>query len=428
MRKIFAILLLSSMLLIAKEVKDINQEAITYLESKNPTKAYEVLFNLYKKGLYDNETLFLLGTSAKLKGDFKNAIKYFELLLSKDKRANRVRLDLAAIYYRIGKLKKAKDLLLIVKASHPPKKVGDNIDMFLATIDKGIPKLWSIRVAAGWMYDSNANAGPDTDTILMYNLPFTLSPDAKESSDTALRYSFGFNYIKQLNKLAWQNSFDINVVDYNKLDALDSKNISLSTALITKKGRFTYSVPLIGNILIIGHDKKYYSTSIGAAPQVNYQYNNKISFNLSVSYQSKKYYKNSDRKSHSITFSPSSRILLDRSGYIRVGGYYGEESSKTETYGNYARGVNINYYKAFNQNLNANIGFSASRVNYKGVEQAYDKSRRDISRSYNGSLSYFIEKIKATLSLDASYTTNSSNILMYKYDRKQIGINISKSF
>lgn len=428
MKKNLISLLFLSSLLLASITKDINVKAIEYLKNNKIEQAQKILETEYKKNHYDNETLFLLGISAKLKGDYKNAIKYFELLLSRDKRANRVRLDLATIYYRIGKLKKAKELLLIVKASRPPKKVGDNIDMFLATIDKGIPKLWSIRVAAGWMYDSNANAGPDTDTILMYNLPFTLSSDAKESSDTALRYSFGFNYIKQLNKLAWQNSFDVNVIDYNKLDALDSKNISLSTALITKKGRFTYSLPLIGNILIIGHDKKYYSTSIGAAPQVNYRYNNKVSFNLSVSYQSKKYYKNGDRKSHSITFSPSSRIILDRSSFVSVGGYYGEESSKTETYGNYARGVNLNYYKAFSQNLNANIGFSASRVNYKGVEQAYGKSRRDISRSYSGSLSYFIKKIKATLSLDASYTINSSNILMYKYDRKQIGINISKSF
>jgi len=428
MKKILIILSMTFLMLHADKIKDINQKAISFLNGGKVADAYNVLIQSYKNGTYDNQTLFLLGTAARLRHDYKNAVRYFELLLQKDKGANRVRLDLAVVYYKLGELKKAKELLLIVKASHPPKKVGDNIDMFLATIDKGIPKLWSIRVAVGWMYDSNANAGPDTDTILMYNLPFTLSPDAKESSDTALRYSFGFNYIKQLNKFAWQNSFDINVVDYNKLDALDSKNISLSTALITKKGRFTYSAPLIGNILIIGHDKKYYSTSIGIAPQVNYQYNNKISFNLSVSYQSKKYYKNSDRKSHSITFSPSSRILLDRSSYVGVGGYYGEESSKTETYGNYARGVNINYYKAFNQNLNANIGFSASRINYKGVEQAYDKSRRDISRSYNGSLSYFIKKIKATLSLDASCTTNSSNILMYKYDRKQIGINISKSF
>ncbi len=57
--------------------------------------------------------------------------------------------------------------------------------LFLAVIDKGIQKAWSFSFGLGYEYDSNVNAGPGVDTILMYNLPFTLSDDAKGNSDYA---------------------------------------------------------------------------------------------------------------------------------------------------------------------------------------------------------------------------------------------------
>lgn len=428
MKKILIILSTTLLMLYADKIKDINQKAISFLNGGKVANAYNVLIQSYKNGTYNNQTLFLLGTAARLRKDYKNAVKFFELLLQKDKGANRVRLDLAVVYYKLGEFKKAKELLLIVKSSHPPKKVGDNIDLFLATIERGIPKLWSVTLGIGRMYDSNANAGPDVDTILMYNLPFALSPDAKANSDYAMKYNFDMNYIKKIDGFAWQNTLNASIVDYDDLNTLDSKNISLSTAIIKNKDRFTFSFPFIGNILIIGHDKQYYSTSAGFAPQISYRYSDRVSLNFALSYQGKKYYKAGDRKSHSLSFSPSSRIFLDRSSYVGIGLFVSKERSKTETYSNDSYGYNANYFKAFSRNTTLNIGYSESRIDYKGREIAYNKSRNDISRTVSSSLSYFIKSIKSKLSLNLSYTDNYSDIQMYKYDRKQIGINISRSF
>jgi len=428
MKKLITISLLTSSLLFGASINNTNKEAIDFLKAKKSTEAYKVLEDSYTNGNYNNETLFLLGTRAKLNGDFDNAIKYFELLLIKDKGANRVRLDLATIYYRKGNLEKAKELLLIVKSSNPPKKVGDNIDNFLAAIAKGVPKSWNVSFNIGYMYDSNVNAGPDTDTVLMYNLPFTLSSDAKQSSDNAIKYGFNFNHIAKFDNFAWQSSFGANVTDYRTFNSLDSKSIYLSTGPTIKKGRATYSIPLIANVLIIGHENKYYSISKGISPQVSYQLKQDLLLNGSLSLQNKKYYQQKDRESNSITFSPSIRKYIDQSSFINLGGYLGRENSHTQINSNNSKGINLGYYKAFSQKFNTYLSASWSHTNYDGEEVAYDKSRKDTSKSVSGNLNYFIDSIKSNITFNLSYTKNSSDIEMYTYSRKQVGLSISKRF
>ena len=61
-----------------------------------------------------------------------------------------------------------------VKAKNQNPKVGENIDRFLAAISQGTPKTWRITGNLGWMYDSNANAGPTTDSVILFGLPFIL--------------------------------------------------------------------------------------------------------------------------------------------------------------------------------------------------------------------------------------------------------------
>lgn len=426
--KLLTISILTSSLLYATTVQEINKEAISYLKANESAKAYQLLESEYKKGNFDNQTLFLLGTSAKQQNDVDNAIKYFEELISRDKGAHRVRLDLATLYYKKQKLDKAKELLLIVKSSNPPKKVGDNIDGFLAAIEKGIPKNWSINASFGYLYDSNVNAGPNTDTILIYNLPFNLDNNAKSNSDYAIQYSFSFNHLKQLDTFAWQSSIGANVTDYRNIHTLDNKSIYLSTGPTIQRDKVTYSIPFIVNTSIIGHENKYYSISKGIAPQMSYQLKPNLSLNTSLSLQNRTYYNASDKESNSITFSPSTRYFLNQSSFINFGAYLGKENSKTEISSNNSKGLNLGYYKAFNQKLNLYLSTSISKTDYDGVEIAYSKSRDDMSKNLSGNFSYYIDSIDSNLALNLSYTKNISNIDMYDYDRKQIGLTLSKSF
>ncbi len=78
--------------------------------------------------------------------------------------------------------------------------------------------------------------------------------------------------------------------------------------------------------------------------------------------------------------------------------------------------------------MNIYLSSSFSTTDYEGEEVAYSRGREDTSESISGNFSYFIENIKSNLSINTSYTKNESNIEMYRYDRTQVGISLSRSF
>jgi tetratricopeptide (TPR) repeat protein len=435
MKKLITISLLTSTLLLSATVKENNAAAIKYLQSNQPDKAYSLLQSAYDNKNYDNETLFLLGKTAIQAGEFDSAVSYYEELLRRDKGANRVRLVLASLYYKLGNLKKAKEQFQIVKASHPPKKVGDNINGYISAIDKGVlqgsQKSWSVSFNLGYMYDSNANAGPDTNSVLIYNLPFTLSNDAKENSDYALKYGLSINHLKRFDynsRLFWQTSFATNIVNYKKINTLDSTSLYLSTGPTLKYNKYTFSLPISLNGVIIGHKDRYYSYSIGISPQINYQYLPSLSFSGTFSVSKKTYYNNHARASSNGMLSLSSRYFLTQSSFINLGGYAGRENSRTETFSNDSRGLNLGYYKAFSKFLNIYLSENYSTTNYDGTEVAYSESRLDKSNTVGINISYFINLLKTNFTINTSYTKNSSSIDMYDYKRKILGFSLAKSF
>jgi len=425
----------SATLLFSATPSDNNAQAIKYLEANKVDQAYEILEQEYTNENYNNETLFLLAKSATKLGKYDSAVAYYEELLQRDKGANRVRLELAALYYKLGNFKKAKELFLIVQAAHPPKRVGDNINGFISMIDKtvlqGGQKSWSVSFDLGYMYDSNVNAGPNIDSVLIYDLPFTLSSDAKESSDHAIKYSFSLNHLKRFesnSRLYWQSSLGVNIVDYNNIHNLDSKVLYLSTGPSLKYNKYTFSLPLNLNYVIIGHQDSYYSSNIGLSPQISYQVKPNLSFSVSVSLGDRQYYDNPQRRAKTGMLRISSRYFVNQSSFIDVGGYSGRENSKTDIYSNNSRGLNFGYYKAFSQSFNIYLSESYSRTGYDGIEAAYNESRDDKTNTLSAQVSYFISTVQVNCSLNGSYTKNTSSIEMYTYKRNMLSFSFSKSF
>jgi len=431
-QKTITLSLLASSLLLASDIniEDLNKQAVDLIKQNNSTQAYTLLEKQYNNGSFDKQTLFLLGTSAKNNNQIDTSIKYFQELLSKDESAQRVRLELAVLYYKKRDLATAKDLLLIVKASNPPKKVGDNIERFLNTIEKGIPRSYSLFANVGFMYDSNANQSTTDDTIIINNTPFELSGDAKETSDSALKYGVGINHIKSFSSsFALQSSAVINIVNYFDLNYLDSSSLSASLAPTWKQNKkTTISLPVIANVIKYGHEDKYYSRSVGIAPQVNYLAQENLSISTSLTLNWKDYYQQPDKELDSITLSPSAKYYIDQSSWLNASAYLSTEDSKTDTESSDIIGMNIAYYKGLSKDLNLYIMASYDKRSYDGTLDLFDTSRDDKTATLSTTVSYFINQIKSNLSLNLSHTNNSSNINYYEYKRNVIGLNLGYRF
>lgn len=405
------------------------RQAREALAQGKANEAIALLAPLHASGQVDNQSLFLLAMSAKQLDDWAASERYLAELLQREPAAVRVKLELAEVYFHNGQPKKAKQLLLEAKKANPPTRVGENIDAFLAFIEYGAPKAWNAYASLGLMHDSNANQGPNIDTILIYNLPFTLDRDARGNSDWAHILKAGANYTHALqNGLALQAGIHLNYLDYWRLDSFDTASLSFSAGPSWSAGAWKFSIPYVLNPVRFGHSQSYYSISQGLAPQVGYQISPRLLVQGSMALQDKRYKDNSPRNSDAFTFNSSMRYSLSESSYLSLGGYVGEEQSDIDIASNRSHGIGIDYFKAFSKHLSLHISPAYSRTDYDGIEAAYEKGRKDTRYDFSASLNYLIASWNANLTLSFTASYNRSSIEMYRYTRRQTMVSLTKNF
>jgi len=408
-------------------------QARALLAAGQAGEAQTLLAPLVASGNADSQTLFLAAMAAKAQGDWQGMKIHLNALLAQDPAAGgRVKLELAEALYRSGEPIRARQLLNEVKASNPPPKVGENIDAFLAFIQSGTPSLFSGWASVGRLHDSNANQGPDIDTVLMYNLPFTLDKDARGNSDWATVLRAGGNVHYAVNdKLALQAGVSLHSTDYDRLNRFDVLSTSFNAGPSYKVNGLSFSLPYVLNMVKIGHSEykgDWYQISNGVAPQFGWQVNPRVSVQGSLAWQNKRYRNNAQRNGKALTFSPSVRVGIDARSYATAGGYVGRETSGIQTSANDSHGIHLSYYRALSQNWNVYVSPSWSQTDYDGIEAAYGKGRKDERWDATANVNYTVPRWGVNMTLSYTYTHNHSSIPMYQYKREQAMVSVAKSF
>lgn len=409
----------------ANDMLDVNSAQVL-LEGGKPRDALDLLLAKHDPKSTSSQEWFLMAMAAKSCNRPRQASSYLEKVIELDpEQAGRAKLELAQMAYTLGDGKTAKNYLAEVKAAKPPAKVGDNIDQFLEVIEtQGTPKNWSVSGSVGWMYDSNVNAGPGTDSILMFGLPFILNTNAKKRSDNANVIALWAGYNKGItDDLGWQTSFSVGRTDYNVVDELDSLQLSGSTGpswLISDK--FVVSVPLVIDWVKLGHDESYYSSSYGVAPQFRYAIFENLSFNLGTTLSKKNYRVLSARDSDNYSISPSLMYQFSPTSFARIGLVGGREDSGLAYTENKLWGANALYGHVFWESLQATLNLAYIDTDYKGKEAAYNEARHDKTIKFGVELAYRINKLNSDIVLSVNRTVNDSNLDIYEYDRDQISL------
>jgi tetratricopeptide (TPR) repeat protein len=89
------------------------------------------IFNAIANEVETMDIMWWIGTSAMRSGELNLAAKKFEEMLAINPNLHRVRLDLAAVYFQLGRYDEARRELESVKAKNPPEPVLKNIDLLL---------------------------------------------------------------------------------------------------------------------------------------------------------------------------------------------------------------------------------------------------------------------------------------------------------
>jgi len=426
-----ALLLATSTPLIAAEaspatLQEAKLRAVALIEEGKVTAGYDLLKPLHEANPADIQMAFLLGQAAMLMGYPVEAAGIFEKILARSPELPRVRAELGRAYAAMGKLEKAREQFQRVLSKSPPPVVGDNIRKFMTALET--QKNWNARISAGYLHDSNVNAGPAASSVLMFGVPFQLSPDSKGVSDHAYQLNASAGYLWQIDgKLALQSDIQLSQMRYANLAQYDSDILSFSTGPTFQLARNIVSVPFVYEQMTIGHEA--YSHSLGLAPQLRIPLTQVWSVTTSLVGQSKHYYVNAGIRDGSVwTATAGTRYNLGENSFMQATFRHGEESTQRAYLDNRSSGINFGFYSELAKGLSLYVSPGISHTAYAEQEAAFDARRRDRQYSLVLNVSKELGSPGLAIALAINYTRNDSNLTMYDYERRQVSVQLSQAF
>ena len=138
------------------------------------------------------ERLFLLGLIDARRGFPLRAARRFEAILAERPELTRVRLELAQVYHALGRDEKARFHFEASLADKLPSSVETAVEGFLNRIDAR--KRWSLSLSAAVVPESNPVKRTGREQIRIGGVPFSLNPDARESSGVGYLVTTGASF------------------------------------------------------------------------------------------------------------------------------------------------------------------------------------------------------------------------------------------
>lgn len=404
----------------------VNAQAVKLLDQGQAEEAYRLLQAKHATGQDDVETTFLLGQSAMLLKRPAEAARLYEGILAKDPKLPRVRLELGRAYAAMGKTEKAQEQFQAVLVDTPPPAVGENIRKFLASMES--QKKWNVRGSAGYIYDSNVNAGPPVNTVLMFGVPFQLDKDSKEKSDSGYTASLEAGYLLDLsNNVTLQADVSYNRVGYEHLHEYNSDVFSGSLGPTLEKEAFILSAPVVAEYVQIGQER--YSYAFGLAPQVLVPITERLVANASVVGQKKHYYVNDGIRNGTIwSATAGARYYCWQNGFVQASYRHAEERTEEDYLDNHSNGGSLGFYTGLPAGFFLYLAPGISFTRYDEAEAAFDDRRRDIEYTVVANLSKEFGTTGLSAAIGYTFTRNDSNLGLYDYDRNQLTAQLSWAF
>lgn len=400
-----------------------------------------------------SEALFEQGMKALEDDRLRSAMKAFQSILSQQPGLHRARLELAVAYYRSLQYAEARRLAQeVLDDPQTPPEVRVTVLAFLAQIQKdeaaaAVRHEFKPSVSAGLMYDSNVNVGAGTDII--EELPgFTLTPESLEQSDNALVLTAGLAHTFQPGKtyqfgertalLLWQSQANLYNRAYNDLDDFDLTVLTGSTgpALVMLR-HWRALLPLSIDRVWFGGSELAWYTSLN--PTITWQFNNgELTWDATLTDR------DYDDKRSTIEGGDGGREGIYKATGLSLGRYFNQRRVATQIG---ARLLDFEAdeaqfgYDGYEVLLGVILkawpgGTLYGRANYRDVEydgpelsipQTRDEEERRLALGFQHDIrSGHLDKW--TLSGGIQYTDNESNISYFNYDRRQLMINLGRTF
>lgn len=372
-----------------------------------------------------NEIQFLLGLLDVADKDYESAVHRYHTILISEPKAIRVRLELGRTYFLAGDYANAERQFLFARAGRLPPAVLKNIDKYLGAIRslKTVAYTVSLSIAS----DTNINAGPATDSISLYGLPFQLSQSAKANSGIGIAIDGSVEWALRLNKdLKWRTGAQLHRAQYGQTQ-FDDMTIGIFTGphVTFKKWDFN----LLGNFARRWYGDHVYAEIVGGGADATYYITPRLGIGAGLNLLHIGYSQNSLQTGlagnvfGSLFYTPTAASIIR--GSIAAG----YQDARASSFANRNRQFSLSYTREFKGGLTLTLTPAYTHIAYEASLGAFNKTRVD--DQFTGQLVLLHRRLDwhgFTPRISYTYIRNDSSVSLFVFRRSRVEFGITSAF
>jgi len=354
-------------------------------------------------------------------------------MLAVNPKLYRVRLELAAAYFSLGRYQEARKELDIVKASNPPDEVLKNIEKLLAAIDESTRKvITGFRFSQGIQWDSNISSGPDKRELSVTGGTLTLDTDAGKLRDWASITNVSGSVLYDVGErqgLMWNSSAELYKSAYFSHGKFNYMLLDVTTGPWWVDRQDILKVPLGVSNQEYGSDRLSWIFHI--SPNYEHYFNPNFSLRALHSVSRENFFdasKNDGLDNTTRRYELSPNFFLDNRRHI-ISLAVGHEDCDAEVRRNSysARYLSLSFYSKFPTKTDLFLKYQFAEKSYKLPPPLYTDDRTDRRHTYTVVLSQEIYKNTFT-SFTFNYIDNNSTTELYDFTKETYTLSVGFYF
>lgn len=397
------------------------------------------------------EAQFSEGMEALNDNRLKSAIRAFSRILDREPALHRARLELALAYYRSMRYEDAEKLAqAVLDDLNTPPEVRVTVLAFQAQVRRDAEQFArknhvSGSLAAGFMHDSNVNAGPSQLNIRVGDTPASLTPASVSRSDNAYVLNGGIDHLYKSGKpvevgersgmLLWQSGASLYSRQYHTYDDFDLVIASLNTgpALLMLRN-WRASLQLKSDYLTLGDRALGWFNSVN--PSFTWQFRDG-ELNWDAIYTRRFYHRDIDKGregDYLATGATLGHYFDQRRIAATAGGRAIKFFADDDEFGYNGFELNGGISSDTYRNGTAYARYRFSYFSYDGNDPLFGKDREDLEYRATIGLTHTFNEPEDLLKdwvVNGFWerTRNNSNIgQLYSYNRTQLMLMLSRGF
>ncbi|MCF6245828.1 MAG: surface lipoprotein assembly modifier [Desulfobacula sp.] len=408
---------------------------IDLFNQKNFEPAYKIFLLIFENDPENLELNFYLGRSAFETGNYEMAVMAFERILIVSPFEQRVKLEIARSFHRLGANNIAKKYCKEVLDANPPDIVKNNIKNFLSLIDKSEQTHFIdgyLTVGVDW--NNNVWASPSNKTIKTVIGDINLTgPSSAKTQDWIYNTVFGLNHTFRYpySKNFWKTKTIFYQGLYGKTSDLDTIYISAQTGPEFNFGKNRLKTKFLMAQLQLDRDK--YESTIGVLVALDHIINSGLILTTTLDYKIQDFPDNSlkDSTDKSITFEAH---FPYRKNWFGIGSRVQEESAFDDEYSYNKYSAFITASREFSPNTIGFFNYEYQYAGYKKAASLFSKNRMDqlhfagcgLSKKLWQSSQDSMQNI--FFNLNYQHIWAFSNISLYEYTKDLIQLSLTYNF